>query len=276
MSELIIYPTDETRPDTQYQDGDILCAFTDRRISQCHIQRLTNPVKAGFTSGGLRPDDLSRLVAEAVYKYRMERVGKTEVKRITLADMGEEILSDTPNAKGEAIAVAEYLQRRKKHARHRIYGTTGAEIWYGGAENWSVDNIAALWALVEGETAHRAVDYKKWPLTPKEKAHFLALPTEPMSEAAAHRAENVEIDFDEAQPEFDLESGVGGIVMRKRRAYIDWRAHAGVSASQVLNKSVMLDLHDTVTPLAPVDAQAKPRKYIWSERAHLNAGAFVG
>lgn len=64
--------------------------------------------------------------AGTVYQYKFEVVSPTRVKRTNLITLEEEIFGPTPNAKGESIHLAEYLNR------HTVFGAKGNEYWYGG------------------------------------------------------------------------------------------------------------------------------------------------
>lgn len=264
-----MFVTDDPRPDDHYQDGDIVCAFTDNRILSCHAQMLADYKRAPKNGDGLRVDGTERRVLEAVCQLKFERISATEVRRTNLVTLEQAIIGPTPNAAGEYIHLAEYLARRKQHPRHRIFGTEGAEYWYMD-ERWESANVSAAWDIIEADTPHRRTDSErtKWPLSHTERRHFLALPAAPMRDEVAARAVGIEIDFDRFQPEFNEEAGIGNQLVRKRRAYIAWR-DLGLPVSDILNRNKIVDLRDVLQPAGPQLAQAKPRKNVWSVRGHL-------
>jgi len=207
---------------SNYEDGDIVCAFNCRRIRCVHAEQICHIKTAGFNSDGLRPlNSLPELFQKETYQYRFERVSKTEVKRINQITLEEEILSNIPNAKKEHIYLEEFLTRRKKHPTHRIFGTTGAEIWYGGRSDVSNFRLDTVWQKIEEKTELREVDYKDWPFSDAELSHFFVVPTD---------------DFDEVQAS-ELVSSINSepdeegntTIIKKRKNKVGFRDELGLS-----------------------------------------------
>lgn len=261
MAEILVFVTGGQRPDDQFQDGDVVCAFNQRRIRSAHAQHICDHRAAGFNAHGLRPlGGLAQEIRERCREYRFDRVSSNEVIRTTL-ETGTQELFVIPN-------LYLYLLRRRGHANHAVFGADGAEVWYGGKYRFTNPQLDQVWARIEADTPLREVDHRLWPLTPDEKRQFLAIPTIDMRDEIVARAESPEIDYDPLQPEFDVEAGIGNKVTRMRRSNINWRA-MGLSPAQVLNQGVELDLRLSIEPQATTNLTAKPRKTIWSVTDHL-------
>lgn len=158
------------------QDGDVLFAPNDIRIKFVHADGICNVRHFGFNANGLRdantlPDHMKKNTCE----FKFQRVSNKEIKRITLADMSEEILSDVPNAKGEAIDVPLFIQRRLNHARHAIFGTPGAEYWYGGKTTITDATVDPVWTEITAQTGKLESDHRLWPMSRGEGTHLLAI-----------------------------------------------------------------------------------------------------
>jgi hypothetical protein len=122
---------------------------------------------AGFTAEGLRPNDsLLRKYHEAVRQFRYERVGRNEANRITIAT-DETVL--VPGDWGSFLAV---LLARSNHC---IFGSPGAEVWYGGRTEQTHAAQDRVWAEIEAHSSHREVDYQRWPLPMEKPAESVEL-----------------------------------------------------------------------------------------------------
>lgn len=268
------FVTADSRPPNKYQDGDVVCCFNARRISAAHVSGICHHRHAPLTGDGLRADGIAQQFQELTYQYKFQRVSRAEIKRITLATMDEEILGPTPNAKGEYIDVQAFIDRRKEHLLHRIFGATGAEYWYGGRESRDPATLDLAWQLIEADTPLRKADHLRWPLSPLEKRHFLGLPIEDVSDRVMQNAVNIEIDYDMYQPEYDPrgERGprVGDTTIRKRRVNIPWRT-LGLAARDVLDLGVEVDVRESRAPdVLDTLATVKPRINVWSVTDHLD------
>ena len=174
MAEFIIKIGDSP----SYKEGDILCAFNDKRIKQVHAEHICDYKKQPFNSDGLNTDGIHRQFLELVYQYRFDRVSQKSVIRTNLWTGEQDLLSDMPNTKGEQIKADLYIKRRTAHQNHRIFGAKGREYWYGGKTNQSLQAIDSVWAMIEAETQERKENYTLWPLTDREKAAHVALNVE--------------------------------------------------------------------------------------------------
>ena len=162
---------------TTYQDGDIICGLSEVAIEFAHAQLICSLGSCPKNSDGLRPSQslLHRYMA-ATSRYRFERVSTAEVVRVTLATGERETLSEAPNGAGEAIHVDEFVRRRVRHSRHKIFGLPGREIWYGG--NAPRDRVTIDYVFedcIEPHSEHRQENCKAWPFTETEKRKALPL-----------------------------------------------------------------------------------------------------
>lgn len=217
-----------------YQDGDIIHAPNNRQIGGVYIDHICDVRKTGFNSSGLRPDSLAREQRESVYQYKMVRVSTDEVKRINLLTGEEDILSRTPNLKGEAIDVRLYLKNRLGHKGHAIFGEEGSEYWYGGRVDRSKEKVDYVWNLIEGSTPLRRSDHKKWPLGQIETAHFCALSVS---------------DFEDNLVELLLKpaSISKEITLANRLCYVDYlelEEIAGPIRNKISNRNEHIDVRD--------------------------------
>lgn len=216
MAELLLCVTDEVRPDTAYQDGDIVCAFNDRRILCCHAEMHCHPRRAPRNGSGLiLPGSLAQRWYERTAQYRFERVSATEVRRTVIATGQVEVIGPRPNARGERMDVRLYLRRRRARADHRIFGEDGAEVWYGGTTDVSMPVVAAVWDEIEEHSPHRRAEHRLWPLGGVERRHFLPLSmAADVDDATAQAMESPEVD--ETDPD-------NPVTLRKRTQAVPWR-----------------------------------------------------
>jgi hypothetical protein len=167
---------------------------------------------------GLRVDTLglSEFWLSTVSQYKFERVSRTEVKRILLSDMSEEVLSNTPNGNGERIDVKAYVERRIAHAKRSnaggkaLFGTPGREVWYGGRTDVSRPNLTTVWAEIERVTPNRQRDFTSYPNLNRKK--HLVLQTDDFTSARGALL---------TQPEYDNTDPENPILVRKRARFVD-------------------------------------------------------
>jgi len=198
------------------QLGDNPARYRDGHI--CHVQF------AGFTNDGLRPNGcLAERMLQRTRQYRAERISLKEIKRITLATMDEEILSDKPNAKGEYIHVQSYIDRRTAHPRHKIFGELDREVWYGGRTYYENQRMTLVWSDIETYSAHREVDYPRWPAGSDDLKVHLFIAVDDFSDGEAE--EFVASLIDEASLEPDKP------VLKRRKHYVNWKVSVASSLS---------------------------------------------
>ena len=248
-------------PSGSYADGDIIDVVNDRRIGEVHASRICHVKDAGFTRDGLRPNTaLARDYRQSSSKYRFERISRTEVKRIDLATLDEEIFGLVPNAGGEQMDVPLFIKRRLEHVRHAIFGAPGAEIWYSPTRPMVTSGVADVWTAIEAKTALLRVDHTEfdWGSHPTLKRKFLFL--------------RASADINDAtvelwrRPRFKPNplAGQDGeretILDLKRVHFIPWRVfapYAGQNKDTVLDRSVDTEVRsDTRDIAAMVEAKA--------------------
>lgn len=238
-----------------YQDGDILCAFNQRRIRLVHSQHICKP--KSFTSNGLRQDgSLSEKFLSRTRQYKFERVGKDTVKRIVIATSEEEILGSTPNQQGEAIDVDLFVRRRLSHPNHMIFGSPGREVWYGGQVDYQDSVLSDVWTDIEAGSAFREINYRLWPLTEKEKRTYLALSVDDFSDGEAQGMVEPET------VEEDDPVKVGKKVLRlikARKHFIEWEKlkELSVKAERGIVKDPLLVVDYRADPLKKIDRTAE-------------------
>lgn len=161
--------------DTSYKDGDVVQAFSQDRIYKCHAEEKCNVVNFDLDPvTGLRPNDsLLMKFLEKTNLYKFERVNSNEVLRTNLVTNAQDTLSTVANADGERINAYQYLSRRLKNPKHKIFGSSGREIWYGKSRT-DID-LDAIWNDIETHTDYLKSDHTSWPLTPVERMHFLPM-----------------------------------------------------------------------------------------------------
>jgi hypothetical protein len=236
-------------PGANYADGDILCAFNSRRIRCVHAQHICHVKQAGGGIGGLRDNvHVARDWFEHTHQYRFERVSKTEIKRVTLADLKEVLINGTPkliDGKMQHMDVERYVNRRMLHNGHKMFGTTGAEVWYGGLKDESDAKLTLVWNAIETKTAFREVDFPLWPVGTKDLISDLFVTVDDFNEAEAE---------DLISPELDLTDPDDPIVVKERRHHIDWKTVIDLAEhTKIEDKTVSVDLRSTMTPLVRGD-----------------------
>jgi len=233
-------------PDPDWQDGDILVAPNDRRISQVHLEHFCHVKLAGFTYDGRRPDGLARIYREAVCQYRFERVSNTSVRRVNLWTSDEDLISDTPNKDGEYMNVGEYLARQIDHPAHGIFGTPGAEVWYGGNQDFDAHKLDAVWLEVEDRAAVKRADYTLHPWGTNDLKHHLVLKVDDFDEATAATYVGEEKEAITATYVGEEKEAITERVLRRRVRKVDWKAlDLGVSVQAVEDKETAIDTRGT-------------------------------
>ena len=126
--------------DKSYKDGDIVQAFSNDRILLANAQSICSVDNFNLDPvSGLRYNDtLLMKYMETSSLYRIE----------------------------------DYLARRLKSNRHRIFGSVGSEIWYSGSRPIDLDII---WNHIESGSDNLKQDNTSWKFTSLEKRHFYTM-----------------------------------------------------------------------------------------------------
>ena len=176
MELIVKVKSDGSNP--YYQDGDVIEAMSLGRIHLAHAEMICHPDNFGFNTNGTR--DLNTLFhkfQEATHTYKFERINSNDVKRTNLLTGEEDILNTIPNAEGEAINAYKYISRRLKSPRHKIFGASGSEIWYGKMRNDAEVFVPVAWNHIETESDNLQNNHNSWPFTDLEKRHFICINT---------------------------------------------------------------------------------------------------
>ena len=232
MAELALKVGDSST----YEDGDIICAFNDRRIGCAHMQHICDHRKVPLVKG-LRPiGSLAQYMKEAISEYRFERISHTEVKRVEIATAKEDTFGLSPNGTGAYIDVPLFVARRMDRDDHRIFGEPGREIWYGGDKDKSVATIDAVWAEIESRTPLRRVDHNRFPIG---------------SEGAKVHLRIAVDDFDDVEAKRLVEPlGDATSITRTRKYNVAWRTVLGLTIKDkddVLDPTKSVDLREQAT-----------------------------
>lgn len=237
MAELALKISDSN----DYKDGDIIAAFSRRRIRCTHAQHICHVKNAG---GGVRaPRDSSHVAKdflEHTHQYRFERVSRTEVKRVTLATLDEVILDGTPkmiDGQMQHMAVQEFIERRLRHDRHAIFGTSALAVWYGGEKTFNHAKLDLVWNAIETKTVNREVDFDLWPVGAQDLKSHLFLPCDDFDESTEQ--ELVESEIDETDPD-------NPVVVKKRRRKVIWQNLFPVNIPPITNAADVTDRVKTV------------------------------
>lgn len=277
MAEILLYVTDEVRPDAMYQDGDIVHGWTTAACMLAHAELKCHKSTAPRGGSGHRPDGLHRLYLEAVSTWKLERISRRLLRRTHLPTGAVDELGPVPNARGHRIDVIAYLSKALAEPQSSIFGTPGAEVWYAPPRLRDAATVSAVWDMLEGETALSRLAHQRFPISDTEKREFLSVPSVDWQDSLTVRLHSQELDFDIHQPEYtpdDQRTSTdqpGDQLARMRRVRLPWRdLSLGVNSQDVTNRSRVLDVRDSSAPVPFQALQVKPRKNFWSVRGHLN------
>lgn len=230
MAELLL-KVGTRGPDPDWQDGDIIVAPNDRRISQLHLENLCHVKKEGFTHNGRRPDGLARTYREKVCQYRFERVSGRTIRRVNLWTDEVEEFSDLPNAKGERIDVPLFVARALNNPKHAIFGTPGAEVWYGGRQDFSSSNLDKVWPMAEDELEMNRTDFTFHPWGSEDLKRHLALKVD---------------DFDDERSAGYVAAEVNELTsatIQRRVSKVNWKElDLGVKFSDIEDAGITVDI----------------------------------
>ncbi len=213
-----------------YEDGDILAAFNDHRIQGVHAEHICHIDNAG---GGVNvhrsADTLAEDLLSITSQYKFERISITEVRRTDLTTRDEEIFDDTPrvvDGKNQQMDVRQFVERRLKHHRHSMFGTAGAERWYGGRRDISQAKVDLVWTAIEAKSANLQSDATLWPAGIQDLKEHLALRVDDFDDATS----NSIVVPDEEQTGVDKNGDPIIVTHSKRLNSVDWRNISELSA----------------------------------------------
>lgn len=217
MAEIILSIVSEgQRGGKAYGDGDIVTAVNDRHIlcmythRICHVKNMTRE-----SSGNLSINSLAWHLQNTTYKYKFTRVSRDEIEREDLSTNETKRFNNTPNANGERIDVPLFIARRKAHPRNRIFGSPGAEIWFGGKQDYSQAKLDLVWDEIETQTVLLRANHKDLRVPVYELKKRLYLKCIDFLDVEASTM--LESENDETDPE-------NPVLTYKRSYYVDFAA----------------------------------------------------
>ncbi len=225
-------------PDPDWQDSDTIMVRTWNQTRRFHAEHLAHP-KNMFGGVGVRRllGETGRLAwLEKARQYRFERQNATEVKRVLLSDMTEEIFGPSQ------IDVESFVQRRLKHPTHQIFGNAGSEIWYGGKTTVDEPTLDTVWAEIESLTSELESTFNFFPIGTDDLIDHLVLTVDDMDDVDAQDMELP--DTDETDPD-------NPITLKKRKWTFPWQAINGMTASRIADvqaAGVSVDVRDVKHP----------------------------
>lgn len=169
-----------------YDEGDVLHAFTSRRILDVHAQHVVHPklmIREGGDVGRITPGSLLEFCLERTRQFKFERISARQVRRTNLRTLDEDTISDVPNASGEYMNVQLYLDRRVafKPSQNQMFGSAGSEYWYGGITTTTDAIMDTIWTEIEARTRHVRDD--EFPFTDREKRLYLIIKVDDLTDA---------------------------------------------------------------------------------------------
>lgn len=177
MAEVVI----KVDPGGNYENGDVLAAFSDRHIACVHAQRICKPRPGQRNSDRrLRIGSLPFYYMSRVSQYRFERVGATEVDRYEIGTANDPVRFGPAD-----MDVRFFLRRRLRKTDNLIFGPKGQEVWFGGRSDFSEAATRAVWDQIEANTGIRrtVARWQLWPMGRLDIRSHLALRMESFTDA---------------------------------------------------------------------------------------------
>lgn len=221
-----------------YEDGDILCAFNNKRIKQVKAEHICWPRLRGKKLGGMVGEafPLLKVMLEETRQYKFQRVGDT-VERTNLITLAQDIITATPNANGEYMDVEMFIKRRKLFGKLPIFGADGEEFWFGGDTLTEQKDIDKLWKKIEEKSRHKEKDNEKWDFTDAEIKQFTPIEVDDFDDIVR---ESLTASNDVVEIGKDLKIG------KKRNKSVKWRDLVGIDQTKALDKKLKYDARGSV------------------------------
>lgn len=176
MAEVII----KIDPSSNYENGDVLAAFSDRHVANVHAQRICKPRPEQRNSDGrLQIGTLPFHYMSRVSQYRFERVGPVEVDRYEIGTANDPVRFGPAD-----MDVRFFLRRRLRKSDNLIFGPKGQEVWFGGRTDFSAAATQAVWEQIEANSGIRqnVARWQLWPMGRLDIRSHLALRMESFAE----------------------------------------------------------------------------------------------
>jgi hypothetical protein len=185
-----------------------------------------------FNPDGLNPTgSLPDVFLSNTSQYKWEIIGSGLLRRTNLWTSDEVEYGSTPiedpDRPGHMIHchVAEHFGGLKKHPRHCVFGTSGAEYHYGGRQVVDHPILDTIWNEIEVNSAEREDEWMAKPLGDRRK--YLILHVDDFDNATSGELSSPLVDnSDQENP----------ITVKKRKNWAMWRGMPDVVEADVLNK----------------------------------------
>ena len=237
--ELLLQINSVSDSETDFQDGDVIDAISLSRIRLTWAAFLCHPKNFELNTSGLRESGSAcEQYLNAVSRYKFTRLNENTVSRLNFETGETQEFNDQADENGERIDASLYIGKITSHKHHKVFGTSGSEVWY--SQTKADVNHNDVWDAVESSLQISRTDYSNWPFTPLERVLFLPVrvsSNSEVSDSTAHQhREHLAIDVETEDGELSE-----SIVMRRkfRIPYWDLQGELGISVDDVRsNKSV--------------------------------------
>lgn len=127
-----------------YEDGDVLFAFNDKRILKINAQSIAK--KFTKSDGLVESGEIIDKYLRNTSLYLFERVAHGRVKKTNL-ETGE--VNYAGDKGSEPMDVPLTVKYRKESKNFPIFGISGKEYWFGGNRMPSMEEVDEIWAMIE-------------------------------------------------------------------------------------------------------------------------------
>lgn len=204
MADLLIKVGAQSPSPEHYQDGDVICAWTDWEIHHTHVQVLCHPAKSPTNSDGLRDDVCSETVYSTLCQWHFERLNRTQYSKTNSVTNDVQIFT--------LPWLDQWIRERCAHPRHRMFGQAGKERWY--QTPWLRNDepkMAKAWSAIGAHKGLLRGDHDRMPLGRLDaKVHLPMCLNESLSDIEKEEWTTPAVDGE-------------GLVVKKRTHLIPWR-----------------------------------------------------
>ncbi len=239
-SEVMIAVNPETEAQADgFHDSDAIMIYNGRAISQFHVMRICDhrfQAPRSDVSGLLVGGDHFEDYFFHTHRFRFRRVAYDEIEKFNLQTRESKIVTSVKDADGEFCKVAKFVRNRRLRRDHRLFGSIGREVWYGGLKDYSDGSLSTMWGIIEGATSERESNNESFPHSSWDMRKRLVLALEDMSDVEAQAI--IAVEFDNPIDPLDRR------VIRKRRRRITFRSLPGLGAAiaDIENRGKRIDL----------------------------------
>lgn len=207
-----------------WQDHDVIRALPNSHIGYTHANALFKP-RPGT------PPVLSEGYMSLTRRWKVERISKTELRKSDLWN---------PPAFTE-YALPHLAQRLVRMKPEFLFGKPGSERFYMSPVRMDPATVNAVWAFIEGNSAHFRSRYERFPWGAGDLATNLAIRTPDITEA---EAEVMHAPLYSGEPVSEAEYE---LIAKRTRRYV-WDGVLELSAKQKGDVRVpgrLVDTRDT-------------------------------